>query len=171
MNLRAVLLPALMACRILCRPGPDLHEALCKQGQGGESRQGSPDHPTKNRAQFRSAGGGSGISDDGNRFSFHWFTSNDGTTVTRYIETYPDAQLARRAFDEKIHEAFAIIARGTKRDKNGKYTGERAVLRMGKAQGEKQSMYFIYRTLGAELQWIQSSSLDRALEFEKSLDP
>ena len=155
----------------LVQTGSDPMIPSCKTRQALERRQDSAGLQTKDQFQFKDENGGKGIAKDGNHFSFHSYTSNDGVKLLTYIETCSSAQRAKRALDEKIKEASSISLRGPKLDKNGKHIGERVVLTVEKTRGEKQSESFICWTVGSELHWIQSLSLEHALAFEKTLDP
>jgi hypothetical protein len=116
--------------------------------------------------------GGSGVTKNCNSFSFHNYTSGDGTKLFTYIEDCASVQLAKRVFEEKIKEASSISTRGPKLDKNGKSMGERAVLTVErKVQGKAQSDTLICWTTGSRLHWIQCNSLRHALAFEKTLNP
>jgi hypothetical protein len=147
---------------------PSTHET--RRGSG--SRQDSARPQAKDQLQFKDENGGKGITKDGNLFSFHTYTSNDGVKLLTYIETCSSGLNAKRALDQKIKEASSIRARGPKLGKDGKPIGERVVLTVEKkAQGGAQSESFICWTAGSELHWIQSQSLKYALAFEKTLDP
>lgn len=170
MNMRVTSTSVLLAgYAFLLRP-TFVPVAACRTCQALEWRQGSANQTMKNHFQFKDEEGGSGISKNGNRFSFHVYTSNDGVKILTYIETFPSASRAKRALDEKIKEASSISAHGSKYDKNGKRIGERVVLTMDKAYSTKQSQSFICWTFGSELHWVRSQSLEHALAFEKTLD-
>jgi hypothetical protein len=127
---------------------------------------------TEGHFKFKDESGGNGTTEDGNRFSFHVYTSQDGVALSTYIEEYPTLELANRAMDEKAKEASSIIARGPRLDRNSEYLGERVVLTVEKkTQGEVESESFICWTTGSRLHWIQSKSLKHALAFEKTLYP
>jgi hypothetical protein len=137
------------------------------------ARQDSAGPQAKGQLQFKDENGGKGITkDDGNLFSFHTYTSNDGVKLLTYIETCSSGLNAMKALDQKIKQASSIGARGPKLGRDGKPIGERVVLTVEKkAQGEVQSESFICWTTGSKLHWIQSQSLKHALAFEKTLDP
>lgn len=133
----------------------------------GDTSKISTDH-----FQFKDEEGGKGITKDGNHFSFHSYTSNDGVKLLTYVEMLKSAKLAKRALDEKLKEATSTSSRGPKLGKNGQRIGERVVLTVQKkAQGEAESESFVCWTIGSTLHWIQSKSLKHALAFEKTLDP
>ncbi len=140
--------------------------------RGSGSRQDSAGPQAKDQLQFKDENGGKGVTKDGNVFSFHTYSSNDGVKLLTYIERCSSGLNAKKALDQKIKEASSIRARGPKLGKDGKPIGERVVLTAeNKAQGEAQSESFICWTVGSELHWIQSRSLKHALAFEKTLDP
>jgi hypothetical protein len=147
---------------------PSTHEP--PRGSGSQQDSASPQ--AKDQLQFKDENGGKGITKDGNVFSFHTYSSNDGVKLLTYIEACSSGLNAKRALDQKIKEASSISARGPKLGKDGEPIGERVVLTVEKkAQGEPQSESFICWTVGSELHWIQSRSLKHALAFEKTLNP
>lgn len=136
-----------------------------------ETQQNPAGLQTKDQFQFKDENGGKGITKDGNVFSFHTYSSNDGVKLLTYIETLASVELAKRALDEKLKEASSVVSRGPKLEKSGKRIGERVVLTIErKTQGEAESQSFVCWTTGSSLHWIQSKSLKHALAFEKTLE-
>jgi len=153
--------------KIDCEPKP-----AYKTSRALEMQQDSGGPQTKGQYQFKDEMGGSGITKDGNHFSFHDYASEDGVKLSTYIEICSSAELAKEALGERVKQASTIIARGPKLDKNNKSVGERVVLTVErKTQGEAQSESFICWTIGSRLHCIQSKSIKHALAFEKTLDP
>ncbi|SRR6266478_3456574 len=127
---------------------------------------------TTDQFQFKDEEGGSGTTEDGNRFSFHSYKSQDDVRLLTYIEICPSPEFAKKAFDQKLKEASSIIARGPRLDKSGKSIGERVVLTVEKkTQGQAESESFVCWVIGSRLHWIQCKSLKHALAFEKALFP
>lgn len=162
MSCKCMPLLALLIFTLVLETGCDV-KTLGRQQAGSQ---------TKGQFQFKNGRGGDGTTKDGNPFSFHVYTSQDGVTLLTRIEEYATPELAIRAMDEKTKEASSIIARGPRLDRNGKYIGERVVLTVeNKAKGETEPESFICWTTDSRLHWIQSKSLEHALAFEKTLYP
>src|SRR5215472_9305358 len=121
-------------------------------------------HQATDQLQFKDEVGGLAIAKDGNELSFHTYKSQDGVTLSTFIETCSSPELAKKAFEEKVKEASSIIARGARLDRNGEYLGERAVLTVeNMIKGKVESESFICWTTPSRLHWIQSKSLKHAL--------
>jgi hypothetical protein len=163
MSGKSILSLALLISIIVFKSGCNLPTSGRQQAAGSQ---------TKSQVQFKNERGGNGTTKDGNHFSFHVYTSQDGVALLTYIEEYATPELAKRAIDEKAKEASSIIARGPRLNKDGETIGERVVL-VEKSQGETRSEpeSFICWTTGSRIHWIQSKSLNHALAYEKTLYP
>lgn len=158
---------------IICAQTPDrTASSLSKTFEASQNKQENDQPQVTDRLEFKDEAGGKATTTDGNAFSFHSYTSNDGVKLLASIEMFKSARLAKRALDERLKEATSVSSSGPKLGKNGQRIGERVVLTVQKkTQGEGESQSFVCWTIGSSLHCIQSKSLKHALAFEKTLDP
>ncbi len=88
----------------------------------------------------------------------------DGVLVIRSVQHHPSPRAAKVAMRHLVRKADKVIDQGTKQDRQGNTTGERAVLMAHRWRGEVRAV--IVWLDGPELYLIESTSLQDALEFE-----
>lgn len=116
--------------------------------------------------EFRSLSAGRGRKKDGTPFSFALYQSADRTGVSVTTEKYRTENAAKRALRKEMRHAVKVVDKATKLSQGGKRIGERAVV-MFAAQGTSMAQATVLWTDGSDFHYIKSSSLQRALEFEK----
>ena len=120
--------------------------------------------------EFKSLSAGSGRKRDGTRFSFALYESADRTGISATTEKYRTPNAAKRALRKKMEHAVKVVETGTKLNQDGKRKGERAVA-MFAPEGTYRAQATVLWTDGSDFHYIQSPSLQRALEFEKKFYP
>lgn len=103
---------------------------------------------------------------DGIVFSFHSYKSSDGVPISTRVERHGSHARAKRELLEHIRAAIKVLDREPKLDDNGKYVGDRAVLSSKQKESGKLQTTVLW-TDDSQLYFIESPSLQHALEFEK----
>ena len=115
---------------------------------------------------FRGIVSGSATTANGTSFSFHTYKSSDGVPISTRFERHISSTSAKKEFLRNISTALEVLGRGNKMDEDGRETGERAVI-TSKPQGSTNLQIIVLWTAGSQLYYIESPSLQHALEFEK----
>jgi len=116
--------------------------------------------------QFNDMAGGKGTTKDGAPFSFHHYQSSDGIGVSVTRENRDTRSRAQRALKKRLKGAARIIERGEKVNEKDSSVGQRVVAEFALDGSDKTYVSIIW-TYGGQLYFIESSSLQHALEFEK----
>ncbi|HZE71869.1 MAG TPA: hypothetical protein VE135_20360 [Pyrinomonadaceae bacterium] len=114
---------------------------------------------------FRPSQAASGTLPDGTRFSVQNYESSDGVDISIRIDTCSSRAVAKKKLLKFVKNA-RVIKREPKLDQNGAVVGERFVVRFP-AKGKYKSQAGILWVNKAEIYYIQSSSLQHAIVFEK----
>jgi hypothetical protein len=100
------------------------------------------------------------------------YESSDGVLVTVIAQTYKSTAEAKEwlqlSLKNASENAGEIVERAPKLNAKGRRIGERVVVRHAFAPPERESVYSIEWTHGANLDIVYSPSLNHALEFEKA---
>jgi hypothetical protein len=95
------------------------------------------------------------------------YVSSDGVGVSFTERSLPSANIARRAFEEKIESVNRVIERGPLVDPRGRQVGTR-VVGMSPTKYEGIEWAAVHWTIGTGVYSVESVSLQHALEFERS---
>lgn len=103
---------------------------------------------------------------DGTPFSFHSYKSSDGVPVSTRFERRDSPARAKKELLRNIKAAVEVLEREPKLDESGRQIGERAVL-TAKQEGSAKLQTTVIWNDGSQLYFVESPSLQHALEFEK----
>lgn len=127
----------------------------------------SSQQPSAEQAkEFQDVLSGKAETADGTPYSFHLYKSSDGVSVSTRFERRGSPVRAKKELLKNIRSAVEVLERGPKLDESGRQVGERAVLTT-KQNGSAKRQTTVLWTDGSELYFIESPSLQYALEFEK----
>ncbi|MEJ7860896.1 MAG: hypothetical protein WKF90_04580 [Pyrinomonadaceae bacterium] len=115
---------------------------------------------------FQSVLSGRAKTADGTPFSFNSYKSPDGTMVSTRFERRKSPAQANKELIRKIKEAVEVIERMPKLDEDGRQVGERALFTF-KQEASTNLRTTVVWTVGSQIYFIESYSLQHALEFEK----
>jgi hypothetical protein len=99
-------------------------------------------------------------------FSFSAYESSDGVRFHHWTEFYGSPEAAGRALQGRI-EKSTVISREPVLDANWKQLGERFLIQSPPLYPNHDKAAVLLWTHGSKLTFIQSSSLEDVLEFEK----
>ncbi len=116
---------------------------------------------------FKQGSAGSGKTKDGSRFSFTEWESSDGVWLDFRVEQRGSPTRARVALIGKLR-GKSVLERAPKLDDQGQKVGERVVAKYYWKEGKKYQSIIVW-TAGADVNYLESSSLEHLLAFEKSL--
>lgn len=103
---------------------------------------------------------------DGTPYSFNSYKSPDGTMISVRIERRKSPALAKKELIKSTREAVEILKREPKFNEDGRRVGEHSLL-TSKQEESNNLQTIIVWTDGSEVYFIESPSLQHALEFEK----
>lgn len=122
--------------------------------------------PAEMKGEFQSVLSGSAETEDGIPFSFNSYKSSDGTMVSTRFQRCNSSACAKKELIKSIRTATKVIERTPKLGKDSKQVGERAVF-TSKQEGSDYLQTTVIWTNGSQVYFIESRSLQHALEFEK----
>jgi len=103
---------------------------------------------------------------DGAPFSFQAYKSPDGVPISTRLERRDSPARAEKELLRNIESAVEVLERGPKLDEGGRQIGKRVVLTTNQ-EGLTKLQTTVLWTDGSQLHFIESPSLQHALEFEK----
>lgn len=121
----------------------------------------------KEEIVFKQGSAGSGKTKDGSRFSFTEWESSDGVWLTFRTEKRGSLPRARAALLAALR-GKSVLERRPKLDRRGQNVGERVVAKYYWKEGKKYQNIIVW-TEGSDVNYLESSSLQHILAFEKSL--
>ena len=121
--------------------------------------------PGRGALQFEPCLAGLSTADDGSPTSFTRFRSSTGIPVELRVERRASPELARKALEDRLKRAVAVLQRGPLRDAAGKLVGERV---LAVFPGPWEAV--VLATDGSRLHSVQSPSIRHVLEFERRSD-
>lgn len=116
--------------------------------------------------EFKNILSGRGKTKDGATHSFHIYKSPDGVAISTRLERRGSSTRAEKELLRNIEAAVEVLEREPKLDEGGRQVGTRAVLTT-KQRGSTKLQATVLWTDGSQLYFIESPSLQHALEFEK----
>jgi hypothetical protein len=120
--------------------------------------------------KFRRGSSGRAMKNGGIEVSFSRFTSDDGTSVERFVEDYKTGQAARTALQIKCQHSSEISRDGYRYDIRGKRTGRRVELLFLQDANPVKRIEVAW-TDGPVLYVLRSESRDHLLDFEEQVYP
>lgn len=123
--------------------------------------------PSANQAiKYENIVSGRAETADGTPFSFQSYKSADGVPISTRVERRNSAARAEKELLRNMNAAVKILEQGPKLDVSGRKIGKRVVLTT-KQEGSTKLQTTVLWTEGSQLHFIESPSLQHALEFEK----
>lgn len=116
--------------------------------------------------EFKNILSGRGKTKDGAAYSFHIYKSTDDVAISTRLERRGSPRRAEKELLRNIETAVEVLKRDPKLDEGGRQVGTRAVLTT-KKEGSTKPQATVLWTDGSQLYFIESPSLQHALEFEK----
>jgi hypothetical protein len=116
--------------------------------------------------QYQNVLSGRAETADGTPFSFNLYKSSDGVAISVRVERHSLPAGARNELLRNIRGAIEVLERGPKLDESRKQVGERALLTSKQEESDALQTTVLW-TEGSQLHFIESPSLQHALEFEK----
>jgi len=117
-------------------------------------------------AQFERLSVADGIGPKGSQFESFEFRCSDCEHVESTYLRFSSSADAMEEMGKMLNNASRVLSHSEEADAQGKPVLERVV-----AVLQPQDGFVILRRRGVNLHWIQSRSLDHALEFEKRSNP
>lgn len=106
----------------------------------------------------------------GSSFPFHTWKSADGVIVESSIQEFNSTIQAKSAFSNRVKQASRIIQTGSRLSKDGRKTGERAVVVFSDQRPEHEIAGILW-TDGRVFHEVESVSLRHAKAFEQQMYP